>query len=64
MEAGDLVNITEAAELVGVSRVTIYAMIREGKLGTVKVSDRYFLYRGEVRRYRSTKGKKPRVLAC
>lgn len=48
----NLINITEAARLMGVSRQTVYAMIKRGKLRRVKVSDRQYIDKGDLVGYR------------
>jgi len=44
----DLINITQAAEMLGVSRPTIYELIRRGELTPVEIAGLSYLDRGEV----------------
>ena len=44
----DLVNLSQAAEILGVSRVTVYKMIRRGDLSPVQVAGLPYVDKGEV----------------
>jgi len=48
MSENNLINFSQAAELLGVSRPTIYAMIERGELHPVQIADRQYLNRDEV----------------
>jgi len=43
-----LVNLSQAAEILEVSYPTVFAFIYRGDLEPVKIADRQFLLRGEV----------------
>jgi predicted site-specific integrase-resolvase len=53
MSKDDLITQLEAARLAGVSRVTIWAWLRDGKLDRVVVGGRPFVLRSQVERLRS-----------
>ena len=44
----DLVNITQAAEILEVSRPTVYELIRRGELTPVEIAGLSYLDRGAV----------------
>lgn len=44
----DLITVTEAAKLRGVSRQAIHALIERGRLGSVNMFGRVLVYRSEV----------------
>ena len=44
----ELINLSQAAELLSVSYPTIFAMIERGDLESVKIADRQFLLKAEV----------------
>jgi excisionase family DNA binding protein len=44
----ELVNFSEAAQLLGVSRPTIYDWIKKGRLHPIRLADRRFLAKSEV----------------
>ena len=44
----DLINLTQAAETLGVSRPTVYDLIRKGELTPVEIAGLQYLDRGEV----------------
>jgi excisionase family DNA binding protein len=48
MSENNLINISQAAELLSVSRPTIYAMIERGELHPIQIADRQYLKREEV----------------
>lgn len=47
-QLGDFVTVTEAAELRGVSRAAIHALIQRGRLRSENVLGRILLYKSEV----------------
>jgi len=44
----DLINLSQAAKILGVSYPTVFALIYRGELESVKIADRQYLVRGEV----------------
>ncbi len=48
LKTGDLITQTEAAQLRGVSRAAIRALILRGRLRSVEMFGRHFVYRSEV----------------
>jgi excisionase family DNA binding protein len=48
MSENNLINFSQAAELLSVSRPTIYAMIERGELHPVQIADRQYLKMDEV----------------
>ena len=44
----ELINLSQAAELLSVSYPTVFAMIERGDLESVKIADRQFLLKAEV----------------
>ena len=48
----ELINLSQAAELLSVSYPTIFAMIYRGDLESVKIADRQYLVKGEVEELR------------
>lgn len=53
--ADEFVTLTEAAAIRGVSREAIHALIRRGRLDSIKAFGRLLLYRQQVENF--TKGK-------
>jgi excisionase family DNA binding protein len=47
-ELGDLITVSEAAEIRSVSRQAIHALIERGRLRSVNMFGRVLLYRSEV----------------
>lgn len=47
----DALTVTEAAERLGVSRVTVWRMIQRGELVAYKIGGRWILEAGDVARY-------------
>lgn len=47
----DALTVTEAAERLGVSRVTVWRMIQRGELIAYKIGGRWILEAGDVARY-------------
>ena len=48
LQTENLLNFSEAARLLNVTRVTIYAMIRRGQLNSILIADRRYLFKEEV----------------
>ena len=48
MSENNYVNLSQAAEILGVSRPTIYKMIERGELHPVLIATRQYLKRDEV----------------
>lgn len=48
MSENNFVNLSQAAEILGVSRPTIYKMIERGELHPVLIATRQYLKRDEV----------------
>ena len=46
-------NFSEAARILGVTRVTVYAMIRRGELHPLAIADRRYLLKTEVEALRN-----------
>ena len=44
----DLINLSQAAEILEVSYPTVFALIYRGELEPVKIADRQYLVRAEV----------------
>ena len=44
----DLINLSQAAEILGVSYPTVFALIDRGELEPVKIADRQYLVKGDV----------------
>jgi len=49
----DLINYSDAAKTLGVSRVTLYAIIKRGKLHPVAVGRNRFLQKQEVEKLKA-----------
>lgn len=54
-ELGDLITVTEAAKVRGVTRQAIHALIDRGSLRSVNMFGRVLLYRSEVEAYEKKK---------
>ena len=50
LQLSNLLNYSQAARMLGVTRVTIYAMIERGNLHPVAIADRRYLFKEEVER--------------
>lgn len=50
LQTDDLMSFSEAARLLKVTRVTVYAMIERGDLHPFGIADRRYLFREEVER--------------
>jgi len=48
MQTDDLINFSEAARLLKVTRTTIYAMIQRGELHPFGIADRRYLFKEEI----------------
>jgi excisionase family DNA binding protein len=48
MSENNFINFSQAAEILNVSRPTIYAMIERGELHPIQIADRQYLKRDEV----------------
>lgn len=57
LQVNNLLNYTEAARLLQVTRVTIYAMIARGELHPLEIADRRYLLKEEVERLQSEKSR-------
>ena len=44
----ELINLSQAAEILGVSYPTVFALIYRGELESVKIADRQYLVKGDV----------------
>lgn len=47
-DVGDLITVTEAAQLRGVSRAAIHELVQRGRLRSERMFGRVLLYRSEV----------------
>ena len=54
-DIGDLITITEAARLRGVSRAAMHELIQRGRLRSEKMFGRVLLYRSEVEAFEKVK---------
>lgn len=50
LQVSNLLSFSEAARMLGVTRVTIYAMIARAELHPLAIADRRYLLREEVER--------------
>jgi excisionase family DNA binding protein len=55
----DLISQAEAAKLRGVSRASINELVTRGRLKTVEIGGKPFLYRAEVKAFEPDKGGRP-----
>ena len=55
----ELINLSQAAELLSVSYPTVFAMIGRGELVPVKIADRQYLVRGEVEELKRRRNGEP-----
>lgn len=60
VDSGELVNQKEAALIRGVSPQSINYLVKRGKLKTITIGDRKFLFRSEVENYKPEVGGRPR----
>jgi len=50
LQVSNLLNYSEAARMLQVSRQTVYAMIERGELHPLSIADRHYLLKEEVER--------------
>ncbi len=55
LQVSNLLNYSESARILGVTRATIYAMIERGELHPIAIADRRYLLREEVERLKKEK---------
>ncbi len=55
----DLISQAEAAKLRGVSRASINELVTRGRLKTVEIGGKPYLYRAEVKAFEPDKGGRP-----
>lgn len=55
----ELLTVTQAAELRGVTRQAINHLIRQGKLPPVEIAGKRFVRRGDVEKFEPDKGGRP-----
>ena len=48
LQVSNLLNYSEAAHILKVTRATVYAMIVRGELHPLDIADRHYLFREEV----------------
>lgn len=48
LQVSNLLNYTDAARLLGITRATVYAMIKRGELHPMAIADRQYLLKEEV----------------
>ena len=60
LQTDDLINFSEAARWLGVTRVTLYAMIARGELHPLTIADRRYLLKEEVERLINEKPGSPK----
>ena len=56
----ELINQKQAAEIRGVSPQSINDLVKRGKLRTIRIGDREFLFRSEVEKFKPSLGGRPR----
>ncbi len=54
-DIGDLITVTEAARLRGVSRAAMYELVQRGRLKSEKMFGRVLLYRSDVEAFEKGK---------
>jgi excisionase family DNA binding protein len=59
MDLDDLISQADAAELRGVSRASINELVKRGRLKTVEIGGKIFLYRSEVETFEPQPGGRP-----
>ena len=55
LQVSNLLNYSEAARILGVTRVTIYAMVQRGELHPLVIADRRYLVKDEVEGLRNAR---------
>jgi excisionase family DNA binding protein len=55
LQVSNLLNYSEAARILAVTRATVYAMIERGELHPWDIADRRYLLREEVERIKKAK---------
>ena len=55
LQVSNLLSYSQAARMLGVTRVTIYAMIERGQLHPLAIADRRYLLKEEVERLANEK---------
>ena len=60
VDLDDLITQTEAAEIRGVSVQSISYLVRRGKLKTVTIGKRKFLFRSEVKKFKPSPAGRPK----
>ena len=50
LQVNDLLNYSEAAHILKITRATVYAMIIRGELHPLDIADRHYLFKDEVER--------------
>lgn len=53
LQVSNLLNYTEAAYILGITRATIYAMIKRGELHPIAIADRRYLLQEEIDRLKN-----------
>ena len=59
MDLDDLISQADAAELRGVSRASINELVKRGRLRSVEIGGKVFLYRSEVIAFEPQSGGRP-----
>jgi hypothetical protein len=59
MNLDDLISQADAAGLRGVSRASINELVKRGRLKTVEIGGKIFLYRSEVENFEPQPGGRP-----
>jgi excisionase family DNA binding protein len=59
LDLNDLISQAEAAELRNVTRASINELVKRGRLRTVQIGGKAFLYRSEVLNFEPDKGGRP-----
>lgn len=59
MNLDDLISQADAAELRGVSRASINELVKRGRLRSVDIAGKVFLYRSEVKAFEPQSGGRP-----
>lgn len=60
----DLISQADAAKLRGVSRASINELVTRGRLKTLEISGKPYLYRAEVEAFEPDKGGRPPKVAA